>query len=206
MAVEVFDSMLLQGIRAGQVPARTQAARDWYRNQAKAATKTARNRSSGDRLIKEIVADRGSNGRFILGNMYLFAYDPKHKDTLPYYDRFPLIFPINKAKGGFLGINMHYLPPPLRAKLMDQLYTVVTNKNFDESTRLKASYNILNGASKFAPFKPTVKHYLNAHVRSKPAYINPAEWDMALFLPLQKFVGASATQVYADSRKIIRGR
>jgi hypothetical protein len=100
---------------------------------------------------------------------------------------------------------MHYLPPILRAKLMDQLYTVLNNKNFDTSTRIKASYNILNGAAKFREFKPTIKHYLNEHVRTKPAYINPAEWDIALFLPTQSFVGASASKVYADSRKIIRG-
>lgn len=203
----LFDEILLKGIRSGQMPARTAAAREWYRDQAAGITRTTRNRSQGDKLIRELRSDtsRRQDARFIMGNMYLFAYDPKHKETLPYYDRFPLIFPINKAKGGFLGINMHYLPPILRAKLMDQLYTVLNNKNFDETTRLRASYNILNGAAKFKEFKPTIKHYLNAHVRTKPAYINPTEWDIALFLPTQKFVGASATQVYADSRRIIRG-
>jgi hypothetical protein len=204
----VFDDILLKGIRSGKAPARTDAARLWYRDQAKGITRTARNRSKGDKLIKELRQDtsRRQDARFMMGNMYLFAYDPKHKDTLPYYDRFPLIFPINKAKGGFLGINMHYLPPILRAKLMDQLYTVLNNKAFDESTKLSASYKILNGAAKFREFAPTIKHYLNAHVRTKPAYINPSEWDIALFLPTQQFVGASATQVYADSRKIVRGR
>lgn len=204
---EIFNDLLLKGIRSGQVPARTASAREWYRDQAKGITRTGRNKSQGDKLIRELRRDtnRRQDSRFIMGNMYLFAYDPKHKETLPYYDRFPLIFPINKAKGGFLGINMHYLPPILRAKLMDQLYTVLNNRNFDETTRLRASYKILSGASKFKEFKPTIKHYLNAHVRTKPAYINPTEWDMALFLPIQKFVGASATQVYADSRKIIRG-
>ena len=203
----VFDDILLKGIRSGQAPARTAAAREWYRDQAMGVTRTARNRSQGDRLIRELRSDRErrQDSQFRIGNMYLFAYDPKHKDTLPYYDRFPLIFPINKAKGGFLGINMHYLPPILRAKLIDQLYTILNNKNFDETTKLQASYKILAGASKFKEFKPTIKHYLNQHVRTKPAYINPAEWDIALFLPTQKFVGASATKVYADSRKIIRG-
>lgn len=204
----MFDDILLKGIRSGKAPARTDAAREWYRNQAKGVTRTNRNRSKGDKLIKELRQDssRRQDSRFMMGNMYLFAYDPKHKDTLPYYDRFPLIFPINKAKGGFLGINMHYLPPILRAKLMDQLYTVLTNKAFDETTKLSASYKVLNSAAKFKEFQPTIKHYLNAHVRTKPAYINPSEWDIALFLPTQQFVGASATQVYADSRRIVRGR
>ncbi len=204
----MFDDILLKGIRSGKAPARTDAARQWYRDQAKGVTRTNRNRSKGDKLIKELRQDnsRRQDSRFMMGNMYLFAYDPKHKDTLPYYDRFPLIFPINKAKGGFLGINMHYLPPILRAKLMDQLYTVLTNKAFDETTRLSASYKVLNSAAKFKEFQPTIKHYLNAHVRTKPAYINPSEWDIALFLPTQQFVGATATQVYADSRRIVRGR
>jgi len=204
----LFDDMLLKGIRAGQVPARTAAAREWYRTQAKEITRTTKNRTQGEKVIRELRGDndRRQDSRFMMGNMYLFSYDPKHKETLPYYDRFPLIFPINKAKGGFLGINMHYLPPILRAKLMDQLYTILNNKNFDETTRLQASYKVLNGAAKFKEFAPCVKHYLNAHVRSKPAYINPSEWDIALFLPMQKFIGATANQVYADSRKAIRGR
>lgn len=199
----MFDDILLKGIRAGQVPGRTQDARQWYRDQAKALPK----KNQTDRLIRELRTDsnRRQDTRFLLGNMYLFAYDPKHKETLPYYDRFPLIFPINKAKGGFLGINLHYLPPPFRAKLMDELYTVMNNKAFNDTTRLTANYKILNSTTKFKHFKPCIKHYLNAQVRSKPAYINPTEWDVALFLPTQKFVGATATQVYADSRKIIRG-
>ena len=199
----MFDDILLKGIRAGQVPGRTQDARQWYRDQAKALPK----KNQTDRLIRELRTDsnRRQDTRFLLGNMYLFAYDPKHKETLPYYDRFPLIFPINKAKGGFLGINLHYLPPPFRAKLMDELYTVMNNKAFNDTTRLTANYKILNSTTKFKAFKPCIKHYLNAQVKSKPAYINPTEWDVALFLPTQKFVGATATQVYADSRKIIRG-
>jgi len=202
MAAKVFDDILLRGIRDGQVPARTAEAREWYRQQAQQVTKSA---VRGEKLIREMGSDRYEN-RFRLGHMYMFAYDPKHKDTLPYYDRFPLIFPINKAKGGFLGINMHYLPPQLRAQLMDSLYTVVSNKRYDETTKLRLSYDVLSGASKFRLFKPTVKHYLTRQVRTRLVYINPTEWDVALFLPTQKFVGARQTKVWADSRKIIRGR
>jgi hypothetical protein len=202
MVAKVFDDILLRGIRSGQVPARTAEARNWYRNQAKQVNKSA---AQGDKLIREAGRDRYEN-RFRLGHMYMFAYDPKHKETLPYYDRFPLIFPINKAKGGFLGINMHYLPPILRAKLMDALYDTITNEKYDENTKLNISYKLLNNASKFKEFKPTIKHYLADHVRTRLVYINPTEWDIALFLPSAQFVGATRTQVYNDSRKIIRGR
>lgn len=36
------------------------------------------------------------------GQMYMFYYDPKHKKTLPYYDRFPLIIMVGPAEGGFM--------------------------------------------------------------------------------------------------------
>lgn len=210
---QIFSDILLKGIRSGQVPARTAAAREWYRNQAQGITKSGtRSGVSGETLIRSANSDRSrvkstsrSNSPQFFGEMYTFAYDPKHKETLPYYDRFPLIFPINKAKDGFLGINFHYLPPTMRAQLMDALYGITNNKNFDESTRLRVSYDILNRASKYRFFKPAIKHYLTSHIRSKFIYINPSEWDIALFLPTARFVGASKQKVYADSRKIIRG-
>lgn len=202
MAAAVFDDILLKGIRTGQVPARTQAARDWYRDQAKQVRKSE---VKDSKLIREMGKDRYES-KFRLGHMYMFGYDPKHKDTLPYYDRFPLIFPINKAKGGFLGINFHYLPLKLRAKLMDALYDVSSNDRYDENTKLRLSYGVLSGASKYKEFKPTIKHYLSKQVRTKLVYIHPTEWDMAIFLPTAQFQGASQTKVWADSRKIIRGQ
>lgn len=201
MVAKVFDDLLLKGIRSGRVPARTRAARDWYRDQAKRIPKSQTQES---RLIREMGVERYEN-RFRIGNMYMFIYNPKHKDTLPYYDRFPLIFPINRAKGGFLGINFHYLPLQLRAKLMDALYDVASNDRFDETTKLRTSYGILSSAAKYKEFKPTVKHYLTNHIVSRLTYINPVEWDVALFLPTERFEGATKTEVWADSRKIIRG-
>ena len=90
----IFDDILLKGIRSGNAPARSAAAREWYRNQAKGVSRTQRNRSQGDKLIKELSSDseRRQDSGFEMGNMYLFAYDPKHKDTLPYYDRLKVGF------------------------------------------------------------------------------------------------------------------
>jgi hypothetical protein len=199
---KIFTDILAKGIRQGQVPARTAAAREWYRNQARGSRTSAEEVFST--TSKKDTRATVSNESHI-GQMLLFQYDAKHKDTLPYYDRFPLIFPINIVKGGFMGINMHYLPPQLRAQLMDQLYSISSNDRYDAKTRLNLSYDVLNGASKFRLFRPTIKRYLQRQVRSRFIKIASSEWDIALFLPLQKFVGASSNKVYADSRKIIRG-
>jgi hypothetical protein len=192
----LFDEILTKGVRAGQIPAREQKARDWYRDTASQYRRLNERQFMRDteRLTQ----------RPLIGSMYMYYYDAKHKDTLPYYDRFPLIFPIRKVKGGFYGLNMHYLPLMYRAQLMDALYDVANNRKYDETTRLKLSYEILEKASKFRFFRPCVKRYLTSQMRSRFLYVYPSEWDIALFLPLERFVGARKTTVFADSRKAIR--
>ena len=191
----VFDDLLAKGVRAGEIPARTDGARSWYRDKARTT------RFTPDRLIK---SDKERlTSKVMVGRMYHFFYDPKHKKTSPYYDRFPLIFPFKKVRGGFLGINLHYLPLRLRAKLMDGLYGLTRDNKYDEDTRLRISYNILNGAAKYKYFKPCVKHYLTPHVKSRFLEVYAAEWDIALFLPTERFVGANKRAVHADSRKMI---
>ena len=195
MAV-IFDEILSKGIRAGKVPAREQQSRTWYRDTAnKFKTVNERNLMKGD-------TDR-LRSQPKIGHMYMFYYDAKHKETLPYFDRFPMIFPYKKVKGGFMGINLHYLPHILRAKLMDSLYDISSNDLYDETTKLRMSYNILSSASKYKWFKPCIKHYLTTQVRSRFLYVYPAEWDIALFLPLERFSGANKSKVWSDSKKLI---
>lgn len=194
MTVKIFDETLLKGVRQGQIPARSQAAREWYRNTAseyKKLNETDIMKNGGSRLSTTMR----------VGSMYMYYYQAKHRETLPYYDRFPLVFPFKKVKGGFLGLNLHYLPLQHRAILMDALYEVASNDKFDDTTKLKMNYSLLTSASKFKYFKPCIKHYLNDQLRSRFLYVYPTEWDIALFLPLERFVGASKQKVWADSKK-----
>jgi len=196
MVAYVFDNILTKGMQAGKIPARSNDARNWYRDTA------SKFQVSPSRLIKE------NTSKFTNlvepGSMLLFNYDPKHKNVLPYYDTFPLIFVVGPAEGGFYGINMHYLPLRQRAVLMDALYNITTNNRFDNSTRLKLSYQVLKSASAYKFFAPCFKHYLNKHVKSRKLLIDSVEWDIALFLPLQRFQKASASQIYSDSlRKVV---
>jgi hypothetical protein len=198
MAAKLFDDILLKGIRSGQVPARTMTAREWFRDKAKELGKVSENR-----ILKDDTS-RLKN-KTAIGKMYFFIYDAKHKATLPYYDRFPLIFPVDKTEDGFYGLNMHYLPLQLRAQLMDALYEISNNNRYDETTKLRLSYSILKGAERFKLFKPTFKRYLNSQVRSRFVEVQSTEWDIALWLNSEQFVGASKTKVWADSKKIIKG-
>lgn len=143
-----------------------------------------------------------AENRVRLGHLYLFRYDPKLKQELPYYDTFPVIFIINIIKGGFMGLNMHYLPYEYRAKLMDMLYDYVTGE--ESMQRLKITYNVLSNTSKLRYYKPCLKHYLNNQVKSRFIHISPEEWEKALFLPLRRFKKALESEVHRDSVKQIR--
>jgi hypothetical protein len=138
------------------------------------------------------------------GNLYMYAYDPKLKDELPYYDRFPLVFPFRKTQDGFIGLNMHYLPYDLRINLLDQLLVFKNNSRMDETTKLKYSWAVIDGVSRYKAARPCVKQYLSGHVRSQFRQIYSEDWATAMLLPVERFVGASKQQVWAESRKIIR--
>lgn len=192
-----FYNMLVRGIKTGQAKDRAKAAIKFIRDAARASRMTTP-------MVMNQNRSRMKNNEQI-GSMYLFVYDPKHKKTLPYYDTYPLIFVINKYDDGFLGINFHYLPPALRARLMDSLYELQNNTKLNPQTRLKVSYQILKSAARYKYFKPTVKRYLYSHVRSRFMLIRPIEWDMTLFLPLARFKKAPIMKVWKDSRAMIGG-
>lgn len=194
--VTPFDTIITKGVRAGQIPARTQDARDWYRETAR------KMRTVNERSLMKGDQDR-LTGRPIVGSMYMFSYDPKWKEELPYYDTFPLVFPFRKVPGGFYGLNLHYLPLQLRARLMDALYGYANNTRYDESTKIKLNYELLTSVSNLKFFAPCVKHYLDDHVRSRFVYVYPSEWDIALFMPTERFAKKTKTQVWNESKKML---
>lgn len=135
--------------------------------------------------------DNGSRYRSSvkLGKMYAFYYDPKHKDTLPVYDRFPLIFPIEFYDDGFLGLNLHYLSQGQRNQLIDLLMRYANNQAMDETTRLQLSWKAVTATSRMKNLsKRCVKRYLRGHVRSRFIEINADEWDKVASLPTADFV------------------
>ena len=146
---------------------------DWYRKEvAKLTTPGAR----------ALINQGKATLRPKYGVMNLFGYDPKLKATLPYYDRFPLIFPLERAKGGFYGLNFHYLRPGARVAFLRQLSRYASDKNFDKKTR----YNI--GELSGTYFKKTIKHYLFSQVRTSFLNITADEMAIGIFLPVARFI------------------
>lgn len=143
-------------------------------------------------------------GRILPGKLYMFAYDAKLKEKLEYYDQFPLVLPFRKLPDGFIGLNLHYLPYRMRAVLLDRLMIYASNSRMDETTRLKFSWQLIDGVSRYKAAQPCVKRYLNQHIHSQFRQIMPRDWGTALMLPVERFIGASVNEVWADSTRKAR--
>ena len=172
MADTYFDKISAH-IKTGKEPFQ------WYRNRIKelGSPNTAELLRSGK------LAKRPHQG-FL--NMYIYA--PKLAKKLPYYDTFPLIMYLKPAEKGFYGLNFHYLPYAMRARLLDAAGQNELNVNAVMNSRLT---------------KPTIKRYLYGYLRSMCLRIEPEDNLTAIMLPVQRFKKASDTKVWADSRKMV---
>ena len=150
----------------------------WYRNRIK---------ELGTPSQAQLIRDGKITGRVNFGALNMFIYDPKLKNKLPYYDTFPLVLPIERYRDGFLGINFHYLPYALRARLLSRLDP---NANYSALKNVKL-------------VKPTLKRYLNTNVRSRFRKLEEEDFMTAIMLPVQRFKKSSASKVWSDSRKVI---
>ena len=124
MAETYFDKISSQ-IETGNEPFK------WYRNRIK---------ELGTPSVPELLRSGEADRRPHFGSLNMFVYSPKLRNKLPYYDTFPLVLPIERYPDGFLGINFHYLPIPLRVRLLDRLVDFSNNEEFDETTTIDADY------------------------------------------------------------------
>ena len=163
----------------------------WYRK----AVQSIANTSSARALMRSgKLSSRPSQGR-----LNMFFYEPKTKVRLPYYDVFPLVLPLEPIRGGFLGLNFHYLPYLLRFRLLERLQKFADG-GFKSTTKITAGYDSVKGINLV---KPTIKKYLFGYVRSQFLRIDFDEAALAAYLPVQQFRKAGTGKVWADSRRMI---
>lgn len=173
----------------------------WFKNLViELRGKKSRELSKEDKERKEqLLTDKQLiTYKFEIGKMYLFYYDPKGKDTLPYYDTFPLVLITGFTRNEFTGINLHYLPVEHRMVLLSNLMQKAVYKEgkFD---RLNIKYDNLQGIQEFGLFEPCFKKYLFSRVRSQIRLIPAEDWGFAASLPLEIFKKEIKQQVWKES-------
>ncbi len=181
----VFDTIKM---KAGD----TDRSNNWYKGQVA--------RIASGTTARELFRQGKLARRPSVGRLNLFGYNPKLRRTLPYYDVFPLVLPLEAISGGFIGMNFHYLPPLLRTRLLERMQAKATDKNFNKDTKFDVTYTDVKN---LGIVKPTIKKYLYPYVQTGFLRINADEAATAIYLPVQRFKKASEARVYADSRRFI---
>ena len=181
----VFDRIK---VRAGD----TDRSATWYRSQV--------NRIASGKTAGQLFREGKLQGRPSVGRLNLFGYNPKLRAKLPYYDIFPLVLPLEPTKGGFMGMNFHYLPPLLRFRLLERMQARASDKRFDSKTKFEVNYDDVKNIK---IVKPTIKKYLYAYCQTGFLRINAHDAAIAIYLPVQRFKKAPEATVYADSRKFL---
>jgi hypothetical protein len=184
---KIQQSLAKQGLQP-----RTNVARSWMISKIKNLNPST----------NQLMNDRNkTRDKTITGKMYFFMYDPKLKDSLPYYDRFPLVIPIERYQDGFLGLNLHYIHPKQRIILLDKLSETLNNQKYDDTTKFRITYSYLSNAARIYESTPCLKKYLFPHIKSKFLEITSDEWDIAALLPVERFEKATKSKVFSESRK-----
>lgn len=162
---------------------------EWFRDKALSAKNPAviRNRILDAEERQTDVSDN------FVGSMYFFRYDPKHKATLPMYDRYPLAIVIDRYSDGFLGLNLHYLTRGQRGtmlQLFNDFYVKRKLINGVISGSSKSNWNLIQSATSGVESysRECVKRYLYSHIRSQIIRINKDEYDKAVQLPIDEWV------------------
>ena len=160
----------------------------WYRDKVREVLPAKINES----MVTKLIFAGNKTNKPTYGGMQLFGYLPKHEQTLPYYDIFPLVIPIKRLPDGFVGINFHYLSIPLRLKLLQKMIPMAR-----EGTQMG-----WNRVARLRYIKPCVKRYLNSYTRSRFLKIDEDDFAMACMLPIHTFKKRPYRSVHAESRKM----
>jgi hypothetical protein len=210
--LNLFEDLRRRVITANTKMPAENRAKFWYRQHAAKLSAWSHkyehitfDKLAHEQFSKQLVTPVGS----FPGSFYFFRYDAKTKEDLPYWDQFPFTLVLQREKDGFLGLNFHYLDYDLRARLFDALYPfregrTATPNIRDLRMRLKISYELLQSHHRFSPFRPCLKRYLSGHVKSPLLKVSAKEWDIALFLPVERFVKEDKAYVWKRSRGLAK--
>lgn len=132
-----------------------------------------------------------------IGGMYIYVYDAKFKNKLPFWDSNPLVIPVQFSGNGFMGLNFHYLPLEHRKILLNTLTGMSSNNS---KKYIVMSYGKLKALSSTI-WKFAFKRYLYSHLRTKLIAVERDEWYDAITLPIANFQKATNSKVFSTFKK-----
>lgn len=193
-----FEKIADKATAAGVYEKNTKDSLAWFRKEVQRMTGVTPNKMVKSEDLEPVT-------RALKGRMYMYGYDPKYKKTLPYYDTFPLIIMVGPAKGGFYGLNLHYLDFKRRALFFDALSArLLQTRKDEELNRFMLSFEKLSRGGNLRFFEPCWKHYLTNNIKTRIIKVPTKYWEPALFLPTDRFQKGSRRKIWRESVKMLK--
>lgn len=145
---------------------------EWYRGKLKTLTSSIKAEPSRmneqekfDSISNLVNQDKNENRRRVYpGHLYFFDYEAQ-TESLPYYDKYPLVYVLNVSGNEFYGANLHYIKPKKRVIIIEKL----KNNQIDIPKKI-------------------IHKYLNKRCKSLFLDLAKEEWLTACYLPVEDFV------------------
>jgi hypothetical protein len=137
------------------------------------------------------------------GSMIHFKYDAKHKDTLPFWDKYPTIIVLKYQGSRMLGLNLHFVPFPLRKVITEYVLKQNIN-NIKKNKPISIDYNTMKQFLVASRATICIRSYLVGRITSRITFVKSHRDYIlgATSLKTDKIYGLTSDQIY----KIALGR
>lgn len=145
--------------------------------------------------------------------MFVFSYFPKGYQTLKYWDATPIIVSLGIHENTILGINLHFLPPDIRAELVDKMLNAANgSKGLNVPPKGQGMFRITYEhlkTMKYIAGLSCLRAYDISRIIGRVVLIPSNEWANAVSLPFTDFHVAGGgradkEKVWLETRRNIR--
>lgn len=184
---------------AGSFRDKVRAAKDWFVTRLRRAIHGDPD-DDIDKPAQRGTAYAGMKSGIVdpFGRLSFFVYQAEYDAKLPYWDAAPLTLLYAEDMTHLYGINLHYVPPRIRAKILESLKDRLRDAK-DQRAYFDVSYSLLRGLSTVSMIRPCVKTYLKSHLKITPQVLKPDAWHKAILLPTARWQKATSSRVWRDS-------
>lgn len=153
-----------------------------------------------------------------VGKIYTFRYSPKYADELSFYDNQPMSIIIGhvETKAGnvnALGINLSFIPPKVRPKILDKIVKVfntmvidhniemIQQQKFRSQKELPLYYDICKKILKDSGFEFAIRSYIYSRMETKPKILSYEDWWRLCTFPSKYIQKLNIRAIYYRYKK-----
>jgi len=147
-------------------------------------------------------------GRFQPGKIYVFKYNPKYKNELPWYDANPVVLALDPNGNNDVGINLNLIPGYVKELLLDRVYESFSleiarkklgKKKNDAVAQGGLSINWEDSKDSLARYKFALRQYI-PNRKIGQAVVSYENWGKIVLCDFADLNGTTYTELIKEFR------